>query len=453
MKKKRTVGIGAALMLMFLTAVATFNITFFISAEYYNMRLSNLQELEGRYKKLKEVADYVEAYFVGDYDEQALIDGAVAGYIDALGDRWSGYYSAEQTRALMEEDENSYVGVGISISYAEGSEYQITSVTRGGPAQQAGIQPFDVLLAVDGVAVRDFATYDDMVSAVRGEAGTDVTLTVLRGEETLEVAVTRAEVYNEQIEIELLPGNVGYMSIAGFESNVDVEFAAKLQELIDQGATSLIFDVRFNPGGYVEVMCNMLDKLLPEGTIISMSYKEGKTQNYKSDADCVQMPMAVITNAYSISAAEFFAAALQEYGVATVVGESTGGKGFAQNLITLEDGSSINLSTARYYTPKGVSLAGVGITPDREVAMSEEDLYNFYELTHEQDVQLQEAIAVVAPNAATGNGTGSTTPAPGTETPGNDTDTAPQTPSETSADTTPETNPDPDTAPEGTPEQ
>ncbi len=437
MKKKRTVGIGAVLMLIFLTAVATFNITFFISAEYYSMRLSNLQELEGRYKKLKEVADYVEAYFVGDYDEQALIDGAVAGYIDALGDRWSGYYSAEQTQAMMEEDENSYVGVGITISNAEDSAYQIISVTRGGPAQQAGIQPFDVLLAVDGVAVRDFATYDDMVNAVRGEAGTEVGLTVLRGEETLEFAVTRAEVYNEQIEIELLPGNVGYMSIAGFENNVDVEFAAKLQELIDQGATSLIFDVRFNPGGYVEVMCNMLDKLLPEGTIISMSYKEGKTQNYKSDADCVQMPMAVITNAYSVSAAEFFAAALQEYGVATVVGESTGGKGFAQNLITLEDGSSINLSTARYYTPKGVSLAGVGITPDREVIMSEEDLYNFYELTREQDVQLQEAIAVVAPGAGS-------TPAPGTETPA--------APTENGADATPETNPDA-VPPENTPAQ
>ena len=130
----------------------------------------------------------------------------------------------------------------------------------------------------------------------------------------------------------------------------------KLQELLDMGATSLIFDVRFNPGGYVEVMANMLDKLLPEGTIISMSYKDGRTRSYTSDAECVDMPMAVITNAYSISAAEFFAAALQEYGVATVVGEATGGKGYAQTLITMEDGSSINLSIARYYTPKGCLL-------------------------------------------------------------------------------------------------
>ena len=432
MKKKRTIRVGAALMLIFLAAVATFNITFFLSTEYYSMRLSNLQELEARYQKLKEAADYVDEYFVGEYDEEALIDGAVAGYIDALGDRWSGYYSAEQTQSLLEEDQNSYVGVGVTISYAEGSEYQITAVTRGGPAEAAGIQPFDVLTAVDGVAVQDFATYDDMVNAVRGEPGTQVVLTVTRGAETLDFTVTREEVYNEQIEIELLSGNIGYMSIAGFENNVDLEFEQKLQELLDMGATSLIFDVRFNPGGYVEVMANMLDKLLPEGTIISMSYKDGRTRSYTSDAECVDMPMAVITNAYSISAAEFFAAALQEYGVATVAGEATGGKGYAQTLITMEDGSSINLSIARYYTPKGVSLAGVGVTPDREVVMSEEDLYNFYNLTPEQDVQLQEAIAAVTPadSAAPAETTDSTTPAEGTADPAASADTTTTTPAQ-----------------------
>ncbi len=395
MKKKRTIGLGVALMQLLLVAVATFNITFFVSSEYYEMRLSNLQELESQYKKLKEAAGYVDQYFVGEYDEQALIDGAVAGYIDALGDRWSGYYTAEQTQALLEEDQNSYVGVGVTISYAEGSEYQITSVTRDGPAQRAGIQPLDVLEAVDGVAVRDFETYDDMVAAVRGEQGTQVVLTVLRGGETLDFTVTREEVYNEQITAKMLEGGIGYLSIAGFENNVDAEFEQKLDELLSQGATSLIFDVRFNPGGYVEVMSNMLDKLLPEGSIISMSYKDGRSRSYTSDAECVDLPMAVITNEYSISAAEFFAAALQEYGVATVVGEHTGGKGYAQNLITMEDGSSINLSIARYYTPKGVSLAGTGVTPDREVEMSEEDLMRFYELTPEEDVQLQEAITVL----------------------------------------------------------
>ena len=283
------------------------------------------------------------------------------------------------------------------------------------------------------MAVQDFATYDDMVNAVRGEPGTQVVLTVTRGAETLDFTVTREEVYNEQIEIELLSGNIGYMSIAGFENNVDLEFEQKLQELLDMGATSLIFDVRFNPGGYVEVMANTLDKPLPEGTIISMSYKDGRTRSYTSwDAECVDMPMAVITNAYSISAAGFFAAALQEYGVATVVGEATGGKGYAQTLITMEDGSSINLSIARYYTPKGVSLAGVGVTPDREVVMSEEDLYNFYNLTPEQDVQLQEAIAAVTPadSAAPAETTDSTTPAEGTADPAASADTTTTTPAQ-----------------------
>ncbi len=395
MKKKKAIGLGTLLMLLFLAVVATFNITFFLSAEYYSMRLSNVQELEARYKKLKDVADYVDEYFVGEYDEQELLDGAVAGYIDALGDRWSSYYSAEQTETLMAEDENSYVGIGVTVSSAEENPYEIISVTQGGPAANAGIQPFDVMTAVDGTPVSDFASYDDMLAAVRGEAGTSVVITVQRGTESLDFTVTRAEVYNEQVDAEMLPGNIGLLTIWGFETNVDVEFSEKLDELLAQGATSLIFDVRFNPGGYVDVMYNMLDRLLPEGTVISMSYKDGKSQSFKSDADCIEMPMAVITNAYSVSAAEFFAAALQEYGVATVVGEHTGGKGYAQNLILLEDGSSINLSTAKYYTPKGVSLAGVGVTPDIEVVMSDEDLYNFYQLTNEQDVQLQAAIAAL----------------------------------------------------------
>ena len=184
----------------------------------------------------------------------------------------------------------------------------------------------------------------------------------------------------------------------------------------------------------------MLDKLLPEGTIISMSYKDGRTRSYTSDAECLEMPMAVLTNAYSVSAAEFFAAALQEYGVATVVGESTGGKGYAQTLITMEEGSSINLSIARYYTPKGVSLAGVGVTPDIEVIMPEEDLYNFYSLTPEQDVQLQQAIAVVAPPAEapadpaepSAPAEGTTMPAEGAAAPADGT-TEPAAPSGTEA--------------------
>ena len=189
-------------------------------------------------------------------------------------------------------------------------------------------------------------------------------------------------------------GDIAYLHIDGFDKNVDVEFSEKLQSLIDGGAKGIVFDVRFNGGGYVDVMSNMLDLLLPEGTIITMSDNRGEVTEYRSKEGAIELPMVVITNEYSISAAEFFAAVLQEYGVATIVGDKTIGKGYAQTLIPLSEGA-VNLSTLKYYTPKGVSLAGVGITPDVEISLSDEDFYNFYSLTDEQDTQLQKALETV----------------------------------------------------------
>ena len=169
----------------------------------------------------------------------------------------------------------------------------------------------------------------------------------------------------------------------------------KLQQLLDDGAQALVFDVRFNPGGFVDVLVNMLDELLPKGTVISITDKAGESTTYSSDEECVKLPMAVLCNEYSISAAEFFAASLQEYGVATVVGEHTLGKGYAQTMIPLTGGGALNLSTSRYYTAKGVSLAGVGITPDVESSLSEDKLNRFYTLQPEEDDQLQKALEVL----------------------------------------------------------
>ena len=165
--------------------------------------------------------------------------------------------------------------------------------------------------------------------------------------------------------------------------------------MLDDGAQALVFDVRFNPGGFVDVLVNMLDELLPKGTVISITDKAGESTTYSSDEECVKLPMAVLCNEYSISAAEFFAASLQEYGVATVVGEHTLGKGYAQTMIPLTGGGALNLSTSRYYTAKGVSLAGVGITPDVESSLSEDKLNRFYTLQPEEDDQLQKALEVL----------------------------------------------------------
>ena len=398
MNKKKSINLGTCLMLIFLSAVTTANICVFGMTELYNKKLGDLQAAEAKYDRLEELMAVVDKYYVGEYDLDAAMDGALAGFIEGVGDKWSYYCNAEEYEALKESNANSYVGIGVTISTEYNGGYTITEVTRNSPAEEAGLKAFDVITSVDGVDTATFEDYSALVNVVRGEAGTVVNIGIRRGTENLTFDITRAAVFNPGVEARMI-GEIGYISIDGFDRNVDVEFAEKLNELLGQGAKGLIFDVRFNGGGYVDVMSNMLDLLLPEGTIITMSDNSGTTSEYRSAAGQVELPMVVLTNEYSISAAEFFAAVLQEYGVATVVGDHTTGKGYAQTIITLGEGA-VNLSTLKYYTPKGVSLADIGVTPDIEIALSEEDFYNFYSLTDEQDTQLQKGLEALGVQSA-----------------------------------------------------
>jgi carboxyl-terminal processing protease len=395
--KKHSVRISTALMLMLLAVVCTFNITYFTATEYYNSRLDELEELETRYSKLKSVADIVDKYFVGEYEEADAIEVALAGYVAGLDDVWSAYYTAEQTASIAEDEANQYVGIGVTYSTAAETLYQITAVTPGGPADLAGILPGDKLLTAAGVDVNTLETGDDLAALVKGEIGTQVTIVVDRAGEPLTFNITRDVIYTYSVTSRMLENNVGYIAIADFDSNVDDEFREHLTTLQEQGAKGFIFDVRNNPGGYVSVMHEMLDGLLPEGPVITMVDKAGTEMPLTSDADMLEMPMVVVTNEYSVSAAEFFAAALQEYDMATVVGTKTSGKGYSQQTFKLSDGSSVHISTTRYYTPKGNSLAETGVTPDLVVELPLEDLNLLLsgKLADADDEQLQSAIKAV----------------------------------------------------------
>ena len=397
MNKKR-ITLPTALMLMFLAVITTANITLYVAADYYGTRLGNLQASEEKYSKLAEVSSIVEKYFVGEYDEEELMDGAISGYVSALGDKWSGYYTAEEYKLINDDNNNKYAGVGITVSYdTEKDIYTITALTDEGPAQQAGIGINDIIRAVEGKELEG-VSQNELVSMVRGEVGTEVTLTIEKQSgEVKDYTLERQEIYTPDITSEMLEGNIGFIRIDAFDKGAEQEFETHLQSLVDAGAKALIFDVRVNGGGYADVMSEMLDKLLPKGMIISMTDKNGNTDENYSDDECVGLPMAVLTNRYSISAAEFFAAAIQEYGVGTVVGEKTGGKGYAQTMMPLSDGSALNISTYRYYTPKGNTLAETGVTPDVEVALEEEKLQDFYSLEKEEDTQLQKAIEILLP--------------------------------------------------------
>jgi len=324
-------------------------------------------------QKLQALSDLIDAKFVEEYDEGVMYDWAASAMIDSLGNRWSYYISADEYASYMEQMKNAYVGIGVTIVEREDGYIDIQKVEPGSPAQEAGIQPGDILVGVEGNDVASLTT-DEVKSRVRGEAGTQVQLQLRRGEKTLDLSVYRREIQTVVASGTMLEGNVGLVQIVNFDSRCKSETLAAVEELLKQGATALIFDVRYNPGGYAEEMVGVLDYLLPEGPLFCSVDYNGKEHVDYSDETFLNIPMAVLVNQDSYSAAEMFAAALQEYEAAIVVGQHTTGKGHYQNTFRLPDGSAAVLSVGRYTTPNGVNLDGVGIAPDVE-ALVEEDLY------------------------------------------------------------------------------
>lgn len=354
-----------------LTAVLSVAVT--MGAVYFFLLPENSGE-----SKLNTLEKLIQNYFIGEYDETEIEDAAANAMIDALGDRWSYYIPADSWQSYQEQMKNAYVGIGVTIrSREDGEGLDVEGVTEGGPAEEAGLKAGDRIIGVDGKSISGMAV-SDVKTMIQGESGTGVKLTVLRSGEELELEVTRREVKTPVATAKLLEGDIGYIKIANFNTNCADETIAAIEQMISEGATKLLFDVRYNPGGYASELVEVLDYLLPEGKLFTRVDYSGKESTDMSDAHCIDLPMAVLVNADSYSAAEFFAAALSEYGVATVVGEKTVGKGYFQTTFQLPDGSAVGLSIGKYYTPKGESLAGVGITPDVEVAVTDEIAAGIY---------------------------------------------------------------------------
>lgn len=393
MRKK--ISIGTALVLVMLSAVTTFNITFVACQDNFNSRLKTFSQMEKNYDKLAEVQAFVDQYFVGKYDSGDAMEMALSGYIAGLGDKWSHYLTAKQYAEYKKDLTDQMVGIGVSVGYdASVNGLRVIDVYDNSPAAKAGVEFYDAIISVDGTTVAKLG-YSEAMSAVRGEANTSVKLTLLKYKtnKTENVTISRENFKKVIVKGEMLENNVGYVRIRDFDMGAEKQFEAAVNDLLSKGAKSLVFDVRNNPGGAVDAMKAMLDMLLPEGDIITLKSKDDKNvQVLKSDASEIKLPMSVIVNDQSISAAEFFSAALQEYGKAVVVGEKTGGKGYSQYPFELSDGSAIIMSNNTYYTPKGRSLVPDGVTPDKQVSLSEEQLKNFYLLTHEEDTQLKAAV-------------------------------------------------------------
>lgn len=343
--------------------------------------------------KLEQLSQLIQDRFIEEADVAAMEDAAAAAMVEALDDRWSYYMSAQEYAAYLEQMSNSYVGIGVTVTQAEDGYINVMKVEAGGPALEAGIAPGDVIVAVEGQDIGGMSL-EEVKNMIRGESGTQVTLTVRREETLLDITITRRQIQVAVAKGEMLDGQIGLVQIVNFDDRCASETVAIIEDLLAQGAKSLIFDVRYNPGGYKHELVKLLDYLLPEGPLFRSVDYAGREAVDNSDARCLEIPMAVLINADSYSAAEFFAAALSEYDVAVMVGEPTTGKGYFQSAFELKDGSAAVISVGKYTTPKGVGLANVGLTPDITVDIDEEQYLQIYygNVEPKDDPQIQAAV-------------------------------------------------------------
>ena len=346
-------------------------------------------------RKLREIDSIAASQYVGELDEEAVADYAAVGYVAGLGDQWSSYIPADQYEQYRMNSEGQGCGIGVSVISTQDS-IRVNLVYDDSPAAQAGIEKGDYIVGAAGLTVEADGA-DAVIDAIRGDEGTEVTVSVRKDgtDAVQELTMQRAVVTQKMAWRQMLDGNVGYIRIENFHVGAAEQFNQTLDGLIADGAQSLVIDVRHNGGGRVKEMSEALDPLLPEGTIMTLRTKDGHETVYSSDAEQLELPIAVLIDDQSISAAEFFAAALQEYDCATLVGTHTTGKGRAQQTFELSDGSAVNLSVEEYFTPNGNSLADVGIAPDIEVTLTEEQQADFYFLSPEDDPQLQKAVETV----------------------------------------------------------
>jgi carboxyl-terminal processing protease len=349
--------------------------------------------------KLSEITSYIRAYYMDEYDVEDLQNSLIAGYVDGLGDKYTVYYTPEEYADLRISTTGTYYGIGAGLQQdPDTMQVTVTKIYKGTPSEDAGLKENDILLYVDDIEATSMEL-TLLVQKIRGEEGTTVHLQVYRPStaETLEFDVERKNVVLPSVEGEMLSGNIGYIAIGEWQDNTPEQFKEIVAELEKKGMESMIIDVRSNPGGLLDSVVEVLDYILPKGTVVYTEDKYGQRKTYSSDADCLQYPMAVLINGNSASASEIFAGAIKDYSYGTLIGTTTFGKGIVQSIFTLPDGDALKVTTAKYFTPNGNYIHGVGIDPDIELE------YEYSGPTDEAydmqyDNQLQKAIQILGGN-------------------------------------------------------
>ena len=385
-----------ALAMLVITAAIGAGVIVINHIDLGSMKKSGSGQVVGQYteKKLEELKGLIDEVYLHEeeVDEEALTEGIYQGYIAALNDPYSAYYTAEETKEMMESTSGEYSGIGALMSQnRETGVITIANVYENSPAAEAGMKNEDILYKVEGEEVTG-VDLSEVGTQVKGKEGTEVKMTLLRGADRQEIEVTavRRKLQTQTVSYEMKEGQIGYIRVSEFDEVTLEQFREAKAALESQGMASMLIDLRGNPGGNLSTVCDMLREILPEGLIVYTEERDGERTDYKCDGKTPwEKPLAVLINGASASASEIFAGAVQDYGIGQLVGTTTYGKGVVQQLFPMTDGTMVKLTIAEYFTPKGRNIDGTGIVPDVEVE------YVYDETNPEADNQMEKAMELL----------------------------------------------------------
>lgn len=352
----------AVLLIAIISSISTLGLIYY-ALGFNEQGFSNLMRFITAYR-------FIETKYVNDTDDVKLIDGAIDGMVKSLNDPHSNYLSPKMYKTLMEQTEGSFAGIGVVMGMDNEQKIHIVGIMENSPGQKAGLQEGDEILAVDGVPVTQMA-FDEVAAHVRGQAGTDVVLTIMRDNANQDITITRDNIKLKTVGHKMLDNNIGYIQIVSFSEDTANEFNEAYNDLKNQGMKALVLDLRNNPGGLLTTCVEIAKKLVPKGEIVSIVDKQGNKETYSSSLEAPEYPLAVLINKNSASASEILSGAIQDTKAGTIIGNTSYGKDSVQTILPMFEDDAVKLTIAKYYTPSGRSIDGTGITPDIEINLDE----------------------------------------------------------------------------------
>ncbi|NLP25896.1 MAG: PDZ domain-containing protein [Clostridiales bacterium] len=400
MNKK--ISLGVTMSLLAITAAITFILTSRFSLQTYNEKVKDVVAMKDRYERLDELDTWVRQNFYLDIDETQLMDSILKGYVEGLDDDYARYLNADEYKDALANESGTLVGIGISVERDKSGYIKIVEIMEESPAKESELDIDDIIVSVNGNDILTLG-YSESIDLIRkGKEGTSLKLTIRKNGADKEYEFVRKSINLVTASGRMLDNNIGYIEITNFNSTTSMQFKDALDKLLDDGAKGIVFDVRNNPGGLVDITLQCLDILLPYGDYASATYGNGDTKiiDYprmdKSDDDRkLDIPAVVLVNGKTASAGELFAAVLRDFSSTKLVGVKTFGKGIMQSTTALDGGGAITVTVATYQTTKSDCYHGIGLSPDYEIALPSDTGINVQPGASEEDTQLQKALELL----------------------------------------------------------